>query len=236
MSADPILEADWVKAVSAVAQDARKRAKEEAILGRTVNKFGRVVIVNRKKYSHMRKCWDLLLDLDGNQTRFTKLTDDQIKAYKTGNMKQNQKSCEHTPEDITDFETDVKALLKKDHEESQKIRKEFIQHQIDVKNKKDGNITVVTASDPEADSKKKALEEREKELEAREKEIADKEAKAKEDAVVEKEAKEKEIADKEKDLEAREKAIAEAEAEAKAKADATPKTNANTPQGQGSNK
>jgi len=226
MSADPILEAEGVNAVSAVALEAKKRAKEEAIMGRTVNKFGRVVLVNRKKYSHMRKCWDLLLDSDGNQTRFTKLTEDQVKAYKTGNMRQNQVACSTTPEDITDFEVDVKSLLKKDHEDSQKTRKEFIQHQIDVKNKKDGNITVVTASDPEADSKKANLDAREKELEAKEKAIADKEAKA------------KEIADKEKDLEAREKALEDKENEAKAKTDA-PKTEApktNAPQGQGTNK
>ena len=75
MSADPIISADGVKAVSAVALDAKKRAKEESILGRTVNKFGRIVLISRKKYSHMRKCWDLLLDVDGNQTRFTKLSE-----------------------------------------------------------------------------------------------------------------------------------------------------------------
>ena len=130
----------------------------------------------------MRKCWDLLLDTDGNQTRFTKLTEAQITAYKTGNMKQNQQACSATPEDITDFEIGVKDLLKADHEESQKVRKDFIKEQIDLKNKKDWNITVVTAKDPEADSKKAELDAREKEIANREKAVADAEAKAKADA------------------------------------------------------
>lgn len=230
MSADPIISADGVKAVSAVALDARKRAKEEAILGRTVNKFGRVVLISRKKYSHMRKCWDLLLDQDGNQTRFTKLTEAQITAYKTGNMRQNQQACSQTPEDITDFEIDVKSLLKEDHEESQKVRKDFIQHQADVKNKKDGNITVVTASDPDTESKKADLKTKEDDLKAREDAVTKKEDDAK--AETEK---------KEADLKAREEKVADAEKKANEKVETTgsdakkeaPKTNTapNAPQG-----
>lgn len=52
--ADKVLESK--DAVSAVALDAKKRAKEEAVLGYTIGKFGRLVIVSRKKYAHMRRC------------------------------------------------------------------------------------------------------------------------------------------------------------------------------------
>ena len=145
--------------------------------------------------------------MDGNQTRFTKLSQDQIKAYKTGNMKQNQMTCSATPEDITDLEVEVKSLLKKDYEDSKGIRKDFIKHQADVKNKKDGNITVITATNPANDSKGAELESREKDLEAREKAIETNETNAKTNADKEKalDLKEKDI--KEKELEAREKAL-----------------------------
>lgn len=183
--ADKIIWAD--NAISAIQQDSKTRAKEESILWYTIGKFGRVVIVSRKKYSHMRLSWDLLVDIDGNQSRFSKLNPGQIKAYQTGNMKQNQKVWEDwSPEDMSELEVEVKAILKADHEKSQVIRENFNKVLEERKAKKAWNITVVAPTAPVVDdSKLKELEAQEKVNNSKESELKAREEalKAREEAM-----------------------------------------------------
>lgn len=159
--ADRILDSD--NAVSEVAKENAKRLREEKVLGTTINKFGREVIVTRKKYAHMRKCGDLLVDLDGNQARFKKLTDKDMDGYKNGKIAQNKQIATSTPEDMRDIEGDSKATAK-------------------AKEDMEAKVKAVADKEAELEAKAKELEAKAKELEAKEKALAEKEAKEKSEA------------------------------------------------------
>ena len=171
-------------AVSAVSLEKQRIAKEEKILGRTINKFGRLVFVTRKKYGHMQKCGDLLADADGNKSRFVKLNDEEFKCLKAWTMRQNQVVCSETPEDMGELETDVKALLKEDAKQAKLDRADFNEAQAKIKAKKAGNITVVAPTAPVDNGEKAKLDAREAKLAEREKAIEAKENEAKNSAPV----------------------------------------------------
>ena len=74
---------------------------EKSILGYTVNKFGWGVSLNRYKYGHMKKCRDLRVDVDGNDVKFKRFSDEQIRAMRAGEIRDYQVISED--KDMVDY-------------------------------------------------------------------------------------------------------------------------------------